>query len=192
MVQPHFSATAGNSPRKTIYSSPATLADVLEIFVVGDGQVGGQCPRVVVQMRMFVFWLADDGEFHIDALADVVLIFHFGFGQRGAAGDAPINRFFAAINEAFLDDVREEPQFIGFVFLVQCEIGVFPIAEYAEALELHSLQVDVLAGIGLAGLAELAGIGRVGLAAGRVFAHFLGNLEFNRQAVAIPAGDVGR
>ena len=73
--------------------------------------------------------MTDQWKFYVDALADVVLIFDLRFGQGGAAGDAPVNRFLAAINETLLDDVGKQPQLIGFIFLVQGEIRIVPIAQ---------------------------------------------------------------
>ena len=100
------------------------------------------------------------GKLHEHALADVVLVFDLGFGQRGAAGDAPINRLLAAIDKSLLHDVGEQAQFVGLVFLVQREIRIFPIAEHAEAFELRALDIDVFARVGFAGFADGRGIGR--------------------------------
>ena len=61
-----------------------------------------------------------------------------------------------------------------------------PIAEHAKALELNPLEIDIFAGIRFARLADGGGAG-VGVAG---LAHFLGDLEFNGQTVAIPAGNV--
>ena len=189
MLQPHFSATAGKqaAEHNVIFIANFDL-DVLEFVVVSDGEVRRQRPRRRRPDEHKGVRLADDGKLHINALADVILVFDFGLGQRGAAGDAPINRLFAAINKAFLHDVGEQAQFVGLVFLVQREIGIFPIAQHAEAFELRALDINVFAGVGFAGLADGGGIGArvAGLA------HFLGNLEFDGQTVAIPAGNVRR
>src|SRR5487761_2121635 len=125
---------------------------------------------------------------HEHALAGVIGVFDFRFGERGAAGNAPVNRLFAAINKALGHDVGEQTQFVGLVGLVQGEIRIFPIAEDAEAFELFALEINVFTGVGFAGFADGGGIGR--RVAG--FAHVLGNLELNRQAVTVPAGNVGR
>ena len=84
-------------------------------------------------------------------MADMIGIFNFGFSESGAARDAPVDWLFAAINKALIDDVREEPEFIGFVFLVESQVGIIPIAKDAEAFELGALQVDVFSGVGIAG-----------------------------------------
>ena len=52
--------------------------------------------------------LTDDWKFYIRALADVIIVFDFRFGQCGACWDAPIDRFFSAINKTFFHDVGEE------------------------------------------------------------------------------------
>ena len=132
--------------------------DVLKFVVVSDGEVRRQRPRRRRPDQHKRVRLADDGKFHKDALADVVLVFDFGFGERGAAGNAPINRLFAAINETFFDDVGKQAQFVGLVFLVQREIRIVPIAEHAEAFELRALDVNVFAGVGFAGFADGGGV----------------------------------
>jgi len=38
----------------------------------------------------------------------VIGVFDFGFSERGAAGNAPINRLLAAINETLRNDVRKQ------------------------------------------------------------------------------------
>ena len=137
--------------------------------------------------------LAEDGEFYVDALAGVVLVFDFGLGQGGAAGNAPINRFFAAINETLFHNIAKEAQFVGLVFLVQREIRIVPIAHNAEALELGALELNEFVRVRLAGFADQGESRGSPGGAGRraTLAHFLRHLEFDGQAVAVPAGDVG-
>ena len=132
--------------------------------------------------------MSDQRELHIHALADMVLVFHFGLGQGGAARDAPIDRLLAAIDEALLDDVGEQAQFVRLVFLGERQVRVVPVPEHAEPLELGALDIDVLAGVGLARLAD-GGRVRGGIAR---LAHVLADLELDRQPVAIPARDIGR
>ncbi len=116
------------------------------------------------------------------------MVFDFRLGQRRARRDAPIHRLLAAINKAFLNDVREQSQFIGLVFLVERQIGIVPVAQHTEPLELRALNVDVFAGVGVAGPADRHRVG-AGIAG---LAHFLRDLEFNRQAVTIPPGNIRR
>src|SRR5208337_1418384 len=153
--------------------------DVLELVVVRHGQIGRERPRGGRPDEDKRAGFANDRKFHVNALADVVVVFHLGLGQRGAAGNAPIDRFFAAIHETFFDDVGKQAQFVGFVFLVQGEIRIVPIAQHAEAFELGPLDINVFAGIGFTGLANGGGVG-TGVAR---LAHFLRNLEFDGQTV---------
>ncbi len=118
----------------------------------------------------------------------MVVVFHLGLGQRSAAWDAPIDRLLATIDEALLHDVREEAQFVGLVFLVEREVRMVPIAEYAEAFELCALEIDVFARVGVTGGTNGRGIG--GSVAG--LAQLLRDLELNRQPVAVPARHVRR
>ena len=99
----------------------------------------------------------------------MVFVFDLGLSEGGAAGNAPIDRLFAAIDKTLFHDVREQAQFVGLVFLVQCEIRISPVAQHAEAFELRALDVNELAGIRVAGFADGGGVG-VGVAG---LAHFL-------------------
>ena len=162
-------------------------ARVEERRVEGDGEVRGERPGRGGPDEEEGVRLARELELHIDRLADVVGVFHLGLGERGAARDAPIHRLLATIDEALRDKVGEEAQLIGLVFLVEREVGVLPVAEDAEAFELGALEVDVFAGVGIAGGADGSGVAR-GVAG---LAHVLRDLELDGQAVAVPAGDVG-
>ena len=106
-------------------SSPAHPHQrVAERGVVGHGQVGRQRPGRRRPDQDEGVGMADHRELHVDALADVVLVFDLRLGQRGAARDAPIHRLLAAIDEALLDDVGEQPQFVGLVVPVQGQVGM--------------------------------------------------------------------
>ena len=94
-------------------------ARVEEVGVEGDGEVRGERPGRGGPDEEEGVRLARELELHIDGLADVVGVFHLGLGERGAAGDAPIHRLLAAIDEALRDEVGEEAQLVGLIFLVQ-------------------------------------------------------------------------
>ena len=66
-------------------------------------------------------------------------------------------------------------------------VGIVPAAEDADALELRALQVDVLLRVLAAGVADRDGVHLELLAA-----ELLVDLDLDGQAVAVPAGDVGR
>ncbi len=103
---------------------------------------------------MNVFSRPTTGNFTKHALADVVLIFHLRLGERGAAGNAPVNRLLAAIDKTLGHDVGEQAQFVGLVFLVEREIRILPIAKHAKAFELRALDVNEFVGVGVAGFAD--------------------------------------
>ena len=118
----------------------------------------------------------------------MVVIFDLGVGERGLLRDRPEHRLHAAVEAAIHDiaadlagDRRLGPVGHGGVVIV-------PVAEHAEALELLALGVDPERGELPAFPAELQDRHRVLVpAAGAVV---LLDLPFDRQAVAVPAGDV--
>src|SRR5438874_11715254 len=117
--------------------------------------------------------MAQDRKFDIDALTEMVMVFHLGLGQGRARRDAPINRFLATINKAFLNDVSEETELVRFVLLVESQVRIVPIAQDTEPLELRALQVDVLSSVSFASLPDCdrisAGFARL--------PHFLSDFE---------------
>jgi hypothetical protein len=78
----------------------------------------------------------------------------------------------------------------GFALVAHGEVGIVPLAHHAEALELLALDRHPLLGKGAAFGAELGG-GDLVLAQLLLAIGFL-DLPFDRQAVAVPAGNVGR
>src|SRR4051794_3364079 len=109
---------------------------VAEGRVVRYSQIGRQRPRSCRPNDDGGARPIDDGELYIDALADVVTILDFSFSEGRAARDAPINRFLTAINKALLDNVRKEPQFVGFIFFVEGQIRVLPFTKNAQTFKL--------------------------------------------------------
>ncbi len=156
---------------------------VREPRVVGHREVGRQRPRGGGPNNKVRVVLVRHRKFHKHTLADMVGIFHLRLGQRGAAGDAPVHGLFAAVHEAFLDDVRKQPQLIGLVFFIESQVRIVPITKHAEALELRALMVNELACVGITFAADLR---RGGILAA-CLAKLLHHLEFNRQPVTIPA-----
>src|SRR5580765_5374417 len=82
---------------------------IAERRIVSDSKIGWKRPWCRRPYDQGCPGMSDDGKFYVNALADVVVILDFGFGQSRAAGNAPIDGLFAAINESLLDDVGEEP-----------------------------------------------------------------------------------
>ncbi len=128
-----------------------------------------------------------DPEQHVDRGRGAVLVLDLGLGQGRTAVQAPVHRLEALVEMPVADDGRERAQLLGLVLRIERQVGMVPVAHHAEALEILALHVDLLEGELAAGLAERA---RVHLA--RRLAARLLDLVLDRQAVAVPAGDVGR
>ena len=162
---------------------------VVELRVQGDAEVGRECPGrggpddegVAVFLESaetgaLNFKLYENGR------GGLLLVLHLSFRQRGLGTVAPEDGALGTIDEAFLQELRKGAHDVGLIGGREREVGVLPVAEDAEALEGLALDVDELAGIGFGARADF---GR-----GEVLG-FLHDFEFDGQAVAIPAGDVG-
>ena len=127
-------------------------------------------------------------ELHPDGEAVLVVVFDFGLGERGLLHGAPHHRFRAAVERAVH---QEGLEFLGDHPLgveVHGDVGVGPVAGDAEALELLALDVDPALGELAAFLAEGDDVDLVLVEALRAI--LLLDLPLDRQAVAVPAGDV--
>ena len=121
---------------------------------------------------------------HVNRVGGFVFVFHLGLGQRRAAVQAELHGFRAAIQVASFINFAQRAHRVGFGLVVHGQIGVFPIADHAQADKVFFLTQNLLGGILAAQFAELAG------------RHFLAvqffHHHFNRQAVAVPARHIGR
>jgi hypothetical protein len=114
----------------------------------GDEQIGWQRPRCCGPDRDagFVFERArNNWKLHEDGGVIAFLIFHFGFGEGGLGAGAPEDRLHRLVNQTLLHEDGEGAQDLGFVFGIHGEVGMFPIAENAEAFELLALDIDEFA-----------------------------------------------
>ena len=130
--------------------------------------------------------LVDGGETHVDLGRGFILVFNFGFCQCGLTNHTPVNRLESTHQVALGHDLAQRPHDARFYFRVHGQVGLVPLAHYAQTDEVGFLAFDLLGGVITAGLAE--GF-VVHLHTG--FADFLLYLVLDRQAVAIPAGHVG-
>ena len=121
---------------------------------------------------------------HVQRVALLVRVFDLELRQRRAAVKTPINRLQAAIHKTALDHPLECADFARLVGRVHGAVGPRPIAQHAQALEVLALLADLFGGEGAA--FGLHVVSRE-LAAVQFF-----NRVFDRQAVAVPAGDVLR
>ncbi len=69
---------------------------------------------------------ARDRKLHVNRGVFAVLIFHFGFGQRGLRAGAPKDRLHAFVNEAFFDEDREGAENLRFVGGIERQIRDAP------------------------------------------------------------------
>ncbi len=117
----------------------------------------------------------------------MLLVLDLGLGERRLEGDGPVDRLLAAVDEALLDERGEDPQDVG---LEGRRLGLVlarPVREHPEALELARLLGDP--GLGK-GVAEPPQLGRRDLPLR--LAQLARDLLLDREAVAVPSGDVGR
>ena len=167
--------------------------DVVQLGVGDDGQVGRQRPgrrrpdderrALVAQPRIRLADVADDREADVDRRRGVVLVFDLRLGQRGAVDEAPVHRLLVAVDEARRHEPRQLARDRRLVVLGQRQVGIVPVADAAEPLELGAHDVDELQRVLLAALPERDRVQRPG-----VLAQVLLDLVLDRQAVAVPAG----
>ena len=118
----------------------------------------------------------------------LILVLDLGLGpERGLAGDRPIDGLLGTVDQPLVDETGEATEDLGLVGRIHRAVFRSPVGEDPEALELATLFLDV--GGGELG-ARLADAERVqGLLLGLQLLH---DLVLDRQAVAVPTGDVGR
>ena len=169
--------------------------DVFDVRPIGDRLVdrdrpGRRRPDHRIGADQLRDRALDDLERHVDLGRDDVLIFDLGLGQSGLLDRRPHDRLGAAIELAGLGEFQQLLDDLRLGLVLHGEIGIVPFALHAEPLELLGLNRDPFLGIGAAFGAELR-LGHVVLVE-LLLAIFLLDLPFDRQAVAIPAGHVGR
>jgi hypothetical protein len=123
---------------------------------------------------------AQEGD--VQRLRLLVGVFDFELGQRGAAVEAPVDGLEATVDVAALHDLLERADFVGFVAEVHGAVGMGPVGQHAQALEVGALAVDLFGGVD-------AGLG-LHVVAAEVAAEGLLDLVLDGQAVAVPAGHV--
>ena len=161
-------------------------ADVVELRMQGDAEVGRQGPGGGgPDDQRSVFQAGRRGvqrEGDVDRRRGLFLVLDLGFGERGLGAVAPEHGALAAVDQALLDEGREGAHDVGLVLRGQREVGVLPVAEHAQALEGLLLDLDKVQGELLGAAADFGRCQVLG---------FLDHLELDRQAVAVPARDVG-
>ena len=183
-------------PRAAALRRPVDLhRDIIECGAERDRAVAGQGPgrrrpdqcAGIDQRRQAG---AQDRKAHPDGGRFVVVIFDLGLGQRGLFDDRPQDRLRAAVKPAIDQKLADLADDLRLGRIGHRGIGVVPVADHAEALELGLLHGDPMGGELAAFAAEL--IGR-----DAVLRNFLRPVLFfdhplDRQPVAVPAGNIGR
>ena len=172
--------------------------DVVEVGAQAHGRVGGQGPGgrrpdedVGVFERDAGFGKGSGDlvelEGHVDRRRDLVAVFDFGFGERGVAVRAPVDRLMAAVDGPVQVHLLERLDVGRFVAVLEGEVGMVPVSVDAQALEAVTLDVDELFGPFAAHLAD----GRLRELVHLFGADLLFDLVLDRLAVAVPPRDVG-
>ena len=125
------------------------------------------------------------GEFEgdVDRGARLVLVFDFGFGERGLAVKAPVHGLEPAIDVALFHDALQSADFVGFRIEAHRAVRIVPVPENAQTLEVGALLLDLFRRVGARKT--------LGLVDGEVLAVELFDLHFDRHAVAVPARNIG-
>ncbi len=174
---------------------------VLELRMKRDRLVGGQRPRrrrpdhharVARGQRRAAEAPRQLGtihhpEAHVDRRRGAILVLDLRLSECGPAVQAPVHGLVALVEVPVADDLREGAQLLRLVARVHREVGLVPVAHHAEADEVAPLHIHLLGRVIAALLAERLGVEQLGLLAARLL-----DLQFDRQAVAVPARHVGR
>ena len=126
------------------------------------------------------------GELDEDGGAGIVGVLNLGLGQGGLVKGAPVHRLHALVDEALLRHLAEDLDLLGLKLGQQGDIGVLPLPQHAQALELAGHLLDVALGVLPALGAELGGGHLVPL-----YLLVLQNGGLDGQAVGVPAGHIG-
>ncbi len=183
--------------RDDVAPVPHPHRGVVVVGVEGDGQVGGEGPRSggpdddgpvpAAEGGIQVGKVRLHREGDIDRGAGVVLVLHLGFGQRRQAGAAPVDRLQPLVHQPLVDAAAERARDLRLVAVAHGQVGVVPLAEHLQPLEALSLEIDEFSGV-LAALPANRQPVQFRLAPAQLLLH----LDFDRETVAVPAGDVGR
>src|SRR3546814_10769693 len=83
--------------------------------------------------------------------------------------EAPVHGFEAAIHKPFFQNAGQRAKLVGFVAEIHGQVGMLPVGQNAQALEVGALPVDLFQGIG-------SGLG-LDLFHGKILAVFLFDLD---------------
>ena len=124
----------------------------------------------------------------VDRRRSLLDVLHLGFGERRGARRAPEDRLLPPVDETAGDAFPEDPHLLGHVGRVHGEVGVVPVPEPAQPLELRPLHGHEAGRVLPAAPPHLV-LGKCFLPRTPELAF---HLELDRESVAVPARDVGR
>ena len=173
---------------------------VLLVGVNGDREVRGQRPRGrgpdddrELRRPGQARRRRREGELHVDRRGALVLVLDLRLGERRLAVHAPVDGLEPLVDEAAPDEAAELPRDHRLVGGRHRDVGVLPIAEDADPLELLALDVDEAERVLAAAPPLLDRVHRAPHVHRRlVQAELLVHLVLDRQAVAVPARHVDR
>ena len=167
-------------------------ADVLLVGIHRDAGVRRQGPRgrrpddrsgvpldAETDLRLLAQFEGDE-----DGVGLLLLVLDLRFGERRALRPAPVDRLGALDQQPLVRHVAEGAVDVRLEPVIHRQVGVLPVGDDAELLELVALDGDELRGV-LA--AELTHLRRGELFLFLLAAEFLLDLLLDRQAVAVPA-----
>ena len=169
---------------------------IVKVRVEGDGGVAGDGPRgggpddeeqlaevaVLAQLPLVVL----HRELDEDGGAGVVLVVDLRLRQGGLVVGTPVDGLHALVDQALFRHLAEYLDLLGLKLGQQGDIGVLPLPQHPQALELLGHPAHVLGGK-LPALVPEGGHGHLLPLHALVLEH--GGLD--GQAVGVPAGDVG-
>ena len=154
---------------------------------IGRNCPGSGCPNHKTNIGVQQPFAVSHRKFHINSRAFHIGIFNLGLGQSCFTISAPVNRLFTFINVTLFYHLAKSANLLGFKFLLQGNIGVFPIRTHTQTLKLLFLRFHKTACKFLTLLTK----SRLVLTM-LVNAQLLDSALFNRQSVRIPTRHIRR
>ena len=169
--------------------------DIVKFFVGTDSHVAGNGPgcrrpdegKYLFRIGTFRHMAVEiyRFEFYVNRERFIVFIFDFGFSQCRFTMRAPVYGLQAFVDIAFLGHFSKYPDLCDFDRLLQCQVGMFPVAEDAETDEILALHIDVLESVFTTFGPQVKRCDFMTVET-RIFDDGM----FDRQAVRIPARDI--
>ncbi len=192
-----------NRPREFFKTPGQGKQDVFDGGIVSDPLIDGDRPRrcrpddgrdvgapLGCLCNSWAVRSLKDLELHVDLGRGDVLIFDLGLGQRGLLDRRPHHRLGAAIDLAALGELHQLGDDRRLRLEIHRQVRIVPVAADAEPLQLLALGVDPMLGVSAALGPEF--LDRHLVLVELLLAILLLDLPFDREAVAVPAGHIGR